>query len=336
MKRIVFIVIILLAVKLQAQQRPHYTQYILNNYIINPAVAGIENYTDVKLSYRHQWVGIQDAPVTSYLTIHGAINKKDYRTTATSFDVPGENPRGKSYWEDYTSAAPHMGWGAQIINDKTGPLQRFSAYGTFSYHTGLTPKTSLAAGISFGVTNNSLNASKLIFDVPVDPAVASSNVLNKLKPDISAGLWLYSADYFVGLSALQIMPQGLDFSDGTLKVKRKSFPHTFLTAGYRFFLNDDINLIPSAVLRYVDPLPLGVDLNIKAQYRDRLWVGAGYRLGDGFSGMLGVNVSNTFNIGYAYDYSTSPLRSYTSGTHELVIGFLLGNNFGDLCPRNVW
>ena len=58
-----------------AQQRPHYTQYILNNYIINPAVAGIENYTDVKISHRHQWVGIQDAPVTTYLTIHGPLKR---------------------------------------------------------------------------------------------------------------------------------------------------------------------------------------------------------------------------------------------------------------------
>src|ERR1044071_10331828 len=86
-----------------AQQKPHYTQYILNQYILNPALTGIENYTDVKLSHRHQWAGLQDAPVTSYLTIHTPLNKKDYRTTATSFDVPGEDPRGKRYWEEYTA-----------------------------------------------------------------------------------------------------------------------------------------------------------------------------------------------------------------------------------------
>jgi hypothetical protein len=70
---------------LSAQQRPYYTQYIMNNYIINPAVAGIENYWDVKASHRMQWVGLQDAPVTTYLTIHGPLHKSDYeRETATS------------------------------------------------------------------------------------------------------------------------------------------------------------------------------------------------------------------------------------------------------------
>src|SRR5437879_3864453 len=82
-----------------AQQRSSYTQYILNNYILNPALTGIENYTDVKISARDQWVGLNGAPRTAYLTVHGPIGKKDYRTTATSFEVPGENPRGSSYWE---------------------------------------------------------------------------------------------------------------------------------------------------------------------------------------------------------------------------------------------
>jgi len=128
---------VLIAFTARAQQKPHYTQYILNQYIVNPALTGIENYTDIKLSHRHQWTGIQDAPVTSYLTIHGPIGKKDYRTTATSFEVPGENPRGKQYWQDYTSAEPHHGVGLQVINDVTGPLSNFSAYGTYAYHIGL-------------------------------------------------------------------------------------------------------------------------------------------------------------------------------------------------------
>src|SRR5438105_14030797 len=108
---------LLMGTFLQAQQKPEYTQYILNNYILNPALTGIENYTDIKISHRHQWVGLQDAPVTTYLTIHKPIGKKDDRTTATSFEKPGENPRGKSYWEEYEAAKPHHGIGLKIIND---------------------------------------------------------------------------------------------------------------------------------------------------------------------------------------------------------------------------
>jgi type IX secretion system PorP/SprF family membrane protein len=321
-----------------AQQRPHYTQYILNNYIINPALAGIENYTDVKLSHRHQWVGIQDAPVTTYLTVSAPINKKDDRETATSFHMDGENPRGRQYWQDYEAAQPHSGVGLQIINDRTGPLNRFSMYGTYAYHIGISQQTSLAAGFSVGFTNNSLNTNKLDFGAanPIDPAVAGSGYLNKLRPDLSAGLWLYSADYFAGLAIQQILPQGLSFGNDTLKVDRKAYPHFFIQAGYRMMLSDDISFLPSAVVRLVDPLPVGVDLNAKFQYRDLVWIGAAYRVNDGIGAMLGVNISNTLNLGYAYDYTTSKLNSYTKGTHEIVLGFLLGNKFGDWCPRNIW
>ena len=104
----------LILTQADAQQQPHYTQYIINNYIINPAITGIENYTDVKISHRHQWVGLQDAPVTTYLTLHKPLGKQDDRTTATSFETPGENPRGRNFWQDYEAAKPHHGIGLKI------------------------------------------------------------------------------------------------------------------------------------------------------------------------------------------------------------------------------
>lgn len=330
---------VLIAFTARAQQKPHYTQYILNQYIVNPALTGIENYTDIKLSHRHQWTGIQDAPVTSYLTIHGPIGKKDYRTTATSFEVPGENPRGKQYWQDYTSAEPHHGVGLQVINDVTGPLSNFSAYGTYAYHIGLTPRTSLSGGFGAGISRISLDAEKLDFgSTVVDPAVYAQNgVLNKTRFDMMAGLYLYSPDYFIGLSAQQIVPSKIDFSNNAVRPKEgKSVPHIFATAGYRFLVGYDFNLIPSIMVKYINPMPTQIEANVKLQYQDFLWVGAGYRYKDGFNGMLGVNVSNTVNVGYAYDYTTSRLNNFSKGTHEIILGFLLNNKYDDSCPRNVW
>jgi type IX secretion system PorP/SprF family membrane protein len=334
---ILFVVLSITVV--QAQQRPYYTQYIMNNYIINPAVAGIENYWDVKASHRMQWVGLQDAPVTTYLTIHGPLKKSAYEnTTATSFKARGENPRGQAYWRDYEAADPHQGVGFTILNDKTGPLNRFAAYGTYAYHIGLSPTTNLSAGISVGITNMSLDANKLNFGTTtVDPAVASSGTLNRLKPDVSAGLWLYSKDYFLGLSAQQIVPQNISFSDNTVSLtKGKLIPHLFLSAGYRLPISDDVSFLPSALIRYISPLPIGFDVNAKFQYQDLVWLGTSYRYQDGFAAMFGLNLSNTINIGYSYDLQTSRLSTVSRGTHEILIGFLLGNKYGDWCPRNMW
>ena len=97
------------------QQRPHYTQYVVNPFIINPAIAGIDNYTDMKMSVRDQWTGINGAPMTTYFTIQAPIGKHDYRESST-YQVPGENPCGQYYWENYTAADPHHGIG--FYNDQ--------------------------------------------------------------------------------------------------------------------------------------------------------------------------------------------------------------------------
>ncbi len=336
--------LLLIAGAANAQQRSHYTQYILNNYILNPALSGIENYTDVKLSVRDQWVGLNGAPRTVYATVHGPIGKKDYKTSATSYNIPGENPRGTSYWESYNASEPHHGVGMSIVNDKTGNFNRFTANVSYAYHLGLSPRTNLAAGFAAGVNSVSLNADgKAFFGAnPADPALGNGAVgeLRKIKPDLSAGLWLYSADYFLGLSAQQVIPQKLAFvNDASFEKQGRLVPHIFLTGGYRFLLNDDINAIPSVMVKYINGAfknGYQAEANLKLQYRDAFWIGGSYRQFDGYAGMIGLNVANTFNVGYAYDFTKTDLNTYSRGTHEIMIGFLIGNRYGDTCPRNVW
>jgi type IX secretion system PorP/SprF family membrane protein len=172
------------------QQRPQYTQYILNNYILNPALSGIENYTDVKISARDQWSGLNGAPQTIYFTMHGPIGKKDYKTTATSFGIPGENPRGEAYWQGYTASEPHHGIGVSIVNDKTGNLSRFTADLSYAYHLGLSPTMNLAAGFAAGISKMSYDRSKATPTNSSDPLLGNSNtVFNKIAPDLAAGLW---------------------------------------------------------------------------------------------------------------------------------------------------
>jgi type IX secretion system PorP/SprF family membrane protein len=341
-KNLLIVVLMSLSLSVIAQQRSHYTQYILNNYIINPALSGIENYIDVKLSGRDQWVGFSGAPKTVYATVHGPLGKKDLRTSATSYSIPGVNPRGESYWENYTAAEPHHGAGFSVINDATGNLNRFTAYGTYAYHLGLGPKTNLSAGFSAGMTMVTFNAQKADFGGgSSDPAIGNiSSELKKVKPDLGVGLWLYSPDYFVGLSAQQVIPQKLAFvDDATFATKGRLIPHVFFSAGYRFLLHPDVNAIPSVMVKYINGAfkdNYQAEFNLKVQYRDLCWLGGSYRQFDGYAAMLGVNAGNTVNVGYAYDFTKTAINTYSRGTHEIIIGFLLGNKYSEECPRCLW
>jgi type IX secretion system PorP/SprF family membrane protein len=322
-----------------AQAKPFYTQYILNNYILNPAVAGIENYTDIKLSSRNQWTGINGAPVTTYFSIHAPIGKEDLRTSATSFQMPGENPRGKRLWEEYTPPDPHHGIGIVAMNDKAGYINRWSITGTYAYHKPLSVRTTLSAGFNIGVNSVNLDRSKIEWANldPNDPAIGiSTGELKKIKPEIGAGLWLYSAQYFVGISVLNIIPGKAKFVTND-KYGVSYTPNYFATAGYRFSLTDDVMMMPSVMFQYWQPQLAGLHANVKFQYQDKVWVGGGYRFSDlisGYSALAGINVSNTFNVSYSYEVATSSrLRSYTNNTHEIMLGFIIGNKYSQKCPR---
>ncbi len=327
----------------KAQAKPSYTQYVLNNYILNPAVSGIENYTDARISYRNQWTGIKGAPVTGYLTIHKPLGKEMRENSSpTSFTPKGINPRGKEYWTNYTAPPAHHGIGIQIINDKAGYLGRWSLAFTYAYHKPVGTKTTLAAGFSAGLSSVNLDRSKIYFGSldPNDPAIGyASNELTKVKPEMGAGLFLYSARFFLGASVLNVIPGKNRF------VKNDRFgdyytPNIFVSGGYRFALDDNFTLLPSVMYQHWKPQLYGVHLNVKLQYQDYLWTGASYRYSDlisGYAAYAGLNISNTLNLTYSYEVSTtSRLRNYTGNTHEVMIGFIFGNKYGDSCPRNVW
>jgi type IX secretion system PorP/SprF family membrane protein len=338
MKKLILISWILAAMSASAQQRPHYTQYILNNYVVNPAVAGIENYIDLKLSMRNQWVGIDGAPTTFYVTAHGPIGKTDMKQNPTSFEMKGENPRGKRYWEEYTASEPHHGIGLSVMNYKTGYISRYYATASYAYHMGISSRTNLSAGFGMGLSGTTVDRTKIELANPFDPAIANGTTeWNKITPELNAGLWLYSASYFLGLSAQQIIPSNFILTDSSLG-KSTTVPHLFFTGGYRFFLTEDITALPSFMLRYISSMPLYKDINVKVQYQDRVWLGASYRFEEGFAAMAGINISQSVNVSYAYDINNANylLSSMQRGTHEIVIGFLINNTYGDMCPRNVW
>ena len=116
-------------------------------------------------------------------------------------------------------------------------------------------------------------------------------------------------------------------------------PNYFLTAGYRILVGNDWNLIPSVMFQYWQPQLSGLHVNAKLMYTDLLWIGGSYRYSNlvgGYSAMLGLNIAN-INVSYAYEVATTNrLRTYTGNTHEIMIGFLLGNKYGDSCPKNIW
>jgi type IX secretion system PorP/SprF family membrane protein len=336
MRRILYLFVVFAAgISLaSAQQKPQYTQYVFNNLLLNPAVTGIENYTDVKAGYRSQWTGLQGAPITSYLTIDAPLGDNFLQGDATAFPAEGGiNPSSRLYTQNYMAAEPHHGIGFEIVSDQTGPITQTTIDLSYAYHLGLTDRLNLAVGVAAGFNHINLNTSIITLENPFDPAIANAST-SQWKPDLSTGVWLYSSNYYFGASVQQILPENLYYSSNNAYNQSKTVPQYFVTGGVKLFLNDDITLLPSFLVKVINPTPITYDINAKLSFQDKIWIGGSYRRDDSFGVLAGINISSFINIGYSYDITTSALNTVSNGTHEIVISLLLNNRYKVTCPQH--
>jgi type IX secretion system PorP/SprF family membrane protein len=289
MKKLIYIGLFsLLVVVSAAQQLPQYSQYMLNEMAINPAVAGKEDYADMRSNNRYQWVGITDAPRTYMLTAHGPITTKN------------------------------MGIGVHIFTDIVGPTRRTGINAAYAYHVKLKEDLKLSMGLSAGVLQWGIDGHKLILHDEGDENLLRSYSTTYV-PDFGAGLLLHKKNrFYFGIAAPQIYqaPIGLY----TKSTESKLVMHFNVNGAYKFDLGEDFKIEPSILVKYASPAPVKFDGGLRVIYKDQIWLGGTYRHNDAFAGLIGYMYKDYLMIGYSYDYTTTNLRNYTTGTHELMFG----------------
>lgn len=273
---------------LHAQQLPQLSQYNSFDYLYDPAVAGSRPWFELRSAHRNQWVGIQDAPRTFMLS-------------AT------------------TPLAANMGLGGFIFTDHTGPSRRTGIQLSYAYHLRITERIKLGLGLSFGMLQFLIDGSKIEFHDPDEPLM-DDQLRGDLMPDATFGAYLYDENWWFGATAPQLMRNKVDFFTQNDPTNSLLAAHYYAMGGYRFAIGEDIRLEPSFLVKYVSPVPPKADLTATVRYRNTVWLGATYRTDDALSFMLGYWLKQTFQFGYSYDLTTTALKSYTSGTHEVMLG----------------
>lgn len=272
------------------QQDPQYTQYMFNTMSINPAYAGSKEDLSITALARTQWYGISGAPQTQTFSFHRPIGFSG------------------------------VGFGLNIINDQLGPSQELYLDANISYTVRTSEEGKLAFGLRFGGRTLNLDWSKGNYQNPAD-VLFNNNVNNKLLPTLGAGLFYYTNNFYAGLSVPNFLrtEHYNDFIESTA-IERL---HYFFITGYVFNVNDNVKFKPAALAKIVVGAPLSVDVSANFLFYEKLNLGLSYRWDDSISAIVGFQVSNYLNIGYAYDLTTSNYRNYNSGTHEIMLQFNL-------------
>lgn len=285
-------VIALFSSSLDAQQVPLYSQYMLNGFLLNPGMAGSLDYIPIRLTARQQWTGIDGAPSTQAISAHSSIMRHK------------------------------MGVGGYIFNDKFGPISQTGLQLSYAYHLQLSHEMKLGLGLSFKAFQLSLNESDLTVIDQGDPSVTGASE-STFVPDADFGAYLYTKKYYAGLAATQLVQYKIKLADVDVESTNQTIRHYYLTGGYKIDINQDFMVEPSLLLKGTERTPFQVDINAKMFYKKNYWLGFSYRTAQAAIVLIGFKVDK-FYLGYSFDYTFSNLKNYSTGSHEILLGFNLG------------
>lgn len=293
-KLLPFLLFLLFAFKINAQQLTNYTQYTMNRFALNPAVAGLVACSEFTTGFKRQWAGFEGSPSHTFGSYHTRLNKDDLYP--------------KSF----------HGVGAFVSNDRNGFYNNSRIKLAYSYHIKLNKKYHASVGIFAGIHQQKFNVNDVrVQNRSQDPVIIDAEKSGYVYPEISPGAFVYNSNFYLGLSYFQIFPTRIKFY-GTKENRLAG--HTFLTAGYRF-RGKDFHFTPSMLISFTPFVSPTVDLTMTLDYKQKLSVALGSKyLNSGYLS-LQFNLSSSIAVGYSFEYALNEISNVAPTSHELILRF---------------
>lgn len=289
MKKIILLtlLIVVTANYMISQQLPLYSQYMMNDFYINPAIAGSKDYAPLVFSVHKQWAGIEKSPSTQTLSFHSMLPKKD------------------------------MALGGILFHDSFGPEDRLGLQLVYAYHFYIDRHNKVSLGLGATAMRYKIDERDLYLHDADDPVI-TYQVEKTIVPDANVGVYFYGDRYYAGLT-------GSNLFQSKLKINKedanKMVRHYYVFGGYKFlFPNEDWEMEPSVLMKLTELTRPQFDINAKVYYNKLFWFGASIRPKDAFVASIGFQYKEYF-LGFAYDFTFSDLSKYSFGSQEIILGW---------------
>lgn len=281
-----------------AQQDPQFTQYMYNTLGVNAAYAGSRGHASATGLLRSQWVGLDGAP----------------RTQTFSIDTP---------------LSERVGLGVAVANDELGPSKETYVDLNFSYTIQTSDTRKLSFGLKGGGRFLDIDFSK---GNAQSPDVLFQSNVSEFLPTVGAGVYWHNDKNYLGISVPNFFTdQTYNDIEQTVAAERL---HLFIIGGLVKDLSSNIKFKPAFLVKSVVGAPLIFDLSANFMFYEKLRLGASYRWDDSVSGLAGFQVTDQLLIGYSYDYTTTELQRFNTGSHEILLRFdLISNDRKVKSPR---
>lgn len=272
---------------LSAQLDPLQTQYFLNKGLFNPGYVGSTGALSARMVGRWQWVGMQNGP----------------RTQTLSANMPTADER--------------HGVGMNLQLDQIGYTSRFMLNFAYAYRIPMAGGH-LGMGLDFGIRQFGLD----LRDAPqitLDPMFPSNRV-STMQVMVGPGFYFQNQYFYGGISMPNVLPTNLSKLSGFHITQDRQPLNLYVMAGGAVPLGSSVKLRPSALFRYGTSNERLLDLGLGAMFKDRILAGTIWRPGNSIGFHMQAYILPTLQLGYSYDLMTNALKSFNSGTHELLLG----------------
>lgn len=304
MKRIIKVLFyLLIPLSVSGQMTPVTSQYVLNPLAINPAFAGNRGVMNIAAFYRKQWIGISGAPETLSLSLDAPFNEDK------------------------------VGLGLIISNNKIGVTKETRLNSNYAYRIKM-DKGVLSFGLGAGIlATNTAWSDLVVLDPDDEYFLIDSRVF--IVPNFSFGSYYSSDDFFAGFSIPKLLSYNYDFDKSKYAVKADLSDYYYLlNTGYLFDLSSKLKFIPSVLMAYFPGNIFQFDLNGHFRFYDHLWTGISYRSNRSVAGMFQFGVSDQLKFAYTYDFDFNKLRTFSSGSHEIMLRYEFRYKVDAVSPLN--
>lgn len=309
--------LLFMTVRLQSQQMPLYSQYMLNGFTFNSAMAGHNGLTTVNAVSRQQWLGLDNAPRSFSFSAQTRILMRSYM-------IKSDVIRGNKF---IRARKGRVGLGINLYNDRNGYFDQSGLNLSYAYHLSFN-NSQLSFGLAASVTQFKINSSGISFR---NDDIKFSQVGDPIYvPDANAGVFFERLEWYAGVSVSNMMQSKVKFGNPNLQsyeLKR----HYYGILGYRYTEIHRYVYEPTILIKTTEALTPQIDVSLKVEYNENYWFGFSYRTLNSAVVFMGI-VKNNFSAGYAFDYDFNAFQRFTYGSHELNLAL----KFGDSAKRYRW
>lgn len=323
MKNLLIIILGLSGAFSFGQQEMQFTNSINNPYYLNPAAGGMTDVMQFELMGRTQWVGYNGGPRTFMVTSHSQINVGGEEKVLSEYNVADKALFALP--KVTTGKIKHV-VGGKVLNDAIGPFSKTSAYASYAIHLPFVKSFNFGVGLGLGFSNFRLDESRVVLHQADDASYAEflGNASTQNIADANAGIVFYNENLFVGLSTSQFLNNKVNLAG--IETGSTFARHYFITSKYRFESKGAIAVEPGFVGKITAHSPMSFDLGARVYYNEHAYLGIQYRTSNAIVVQIGSTLVKNLYVAYGYEHTIGGLQNVNTGTHEIQLGLLLGNN----------